>query len=352
MAGGQPYSRLFRGCASARPAVWLWGVVEGHMARGATQRDFEALVEHSPHAVVITDNDGRIVLVNRETERIFGYSRTELLGQTVEVLVPERLRRGHVRHRGRYLAGPSMRSLGASRCLLGRRKDGTEFPTEIGLSYVQTHDGILVMGAIADTTQRKQAEEKLRETSETLQALVQASPVGIAILDPDGRVEMWNPAAERIFGWSADEVLGRPLPSVPDGKEEEHRALREKVLEGGASSDVEVQRRTKDGALLDISLSTAPLRDLDGNISGIVRMMADITERKRAEEALQASETRFRRLFEAAQDGILLLDINNGRVVDANPFLALLLGSNREEMLGKRLWELGLFADAVASKKA
>src|SRR3990170_2639477 len=184
MAGGQPYSRLFRGCASARPAVWLWGVVEGHMARGATQRDFEALVEHSPHAVVITDNDGRIVLVNRETERIFGYSRTELLGQTVEVLVPERLRRGHVRHRGRYLAGPSMRSLGAAnRSLLGRRQDGTEFPTEIGLSYVETGDGILVMSAITDTTQRRRAEEALRETNETLQALVPASPVGIAILD-------------------------------------------------------------------------------------------------------------------------------------------------------------------------
>src|SRR3972149_7423024 len=204
---------------------------------------FEALVEHSPHAVVITDQEGCIVLVNRESERMFGYDRAELVGQAVEGLVPERLRRGHVRHRGGYLASPSMRSLGASRCLLGRRKDGTQFPTEIGLSYVQTGEGILVMSAIADTTKRRRAEEALRETSETLQALVQASPVGIAMIDPEGAVKMWNPAAERIFGWSADEVLGRPLPTIPDGKEEEHRAMRERVLKGGASSGIELQRR-------------------------------------------------------------------------------------------------------------
>jgi PAS domain S-box-containing protein len=199
--------------------------------------------------VVISDRHGRIVLVNRETERMFGYSRAHLLGQAVEVLVPERFRRGHVRHRDGYLANPSMRSLGAAnRCLLGRRQDGTEFPTEIGLSYVETGDGILVMSAIADASQRRQADEALRKTSETLQALVQASPVGIAILDPDGRVEMWNPAAERIFGWSADEVLGQALPTIPEGKEEEHRTLRERVLKGGASNGVELQRRAKDGA--------------------------------------------------------------------------------------------------------
>src|SRR3990170_205513 len=279
------------------------------MTKGATQRDFEALVEHSPLALVITDQSGRIVLVNRETERMFGYGRTELLGQAVEMLVPERLRRGHVGHRDGYLAGPSMRSLGAAnRCLLGRRKDGTEFPTEIGLSYVETGDGILVMSAIADTSQRKQAEEALRETSETLQALVQASPVGIAILDPDGAVKMWNPAAERMFGWRADEVLGCPLPTGPDGKEEEHRALREKVLKGGASSGVEVQRRARDGSLLDISLSTAPLRGLDGSISGIVGMMADITERKRAQEALMEREGWLSTTLSSIGDAVVATD--------------------------------------------
>jgi PAS domain S-box-containing protein len=310
------------------------------MAKGATQRKFEALVECSPLALVITDEEGRIVLVNRETERLFGYSRAELLGQAVEILVPERLRRGHVRYRDGYLASPSMRSLGAAnRCLLGRRRDGTEFPTEIGLSYVETGDGILVMSAIADTTQRRQAEEALRNTSETLQAMVQASPVGIAILDPDGRVEMWNPAAERMFGWSVGEVLGRSLPTIPDGKEEEHRTLRETVLKGGVSSGVELQRRAKDGSLLDISLSTAPLRDVDGNISGIVGMMADITERKRAQEALREREEWLSTTLSSIGDAVIATD-TEGRVTFVNPAAQSLTGWSQEEAVGRPLGEV------------
>jgi len=309
------------------------------MTEGVAERKFEALVEHSPLALVITDQEGRIVLVNRETERMFGYGRDELLGQAVEVLVPERLRHGHVRHRDGYLAGPSMRSLGANRCLLGRRKDGTEFPTEIGLSYVETGDGILVMSAIADASQRRQADEALRKTSETLQALVEASPVGIAILDPEGIVGMWNPAAERIFGWSEAEVLGRPLPTVPDGKEEEHRALREMVLKGGASSGVEVQRRAKGGSLLDISLSTAPLRDVEGNISGIVGMMADITERKHAEEKLREREEWLSTTLSSIGDAVIATDIA-GRVTFLNPAAQSLTGWGREEAVGRPLGEI------------
>ncbi|MDP2675513.1 MAG: PAS domain S-box protein [Dehalococcoidia bacterium] len=309
------------------------------MAKGATQRKFEALVEHCPLALVITDQSGRIVLVNRETERMFGYGRAELLGQAVEILVPERLRRGHVRRRDGYLASSSMSSLGANRCLLGRRQDGTEFPTEIGLSYVETGDGILVMSTIADASQRRQADEALRNTGETLQALVQASPVGIAILDPDGSVEMWNPAAERMFGWSAGEVLGRPLPTVPGGKEEEHRALREGVLKGGASSGVEVQRRAKDGSLLDISLSTAPLRDMDGNVSGIVGMMADITERKRAEEAFREREEWLSTTLSSIGDAVIATD-TAGRVTFLNPAAQSLTGWSQEEAFGRPLGEV------------
>ncbi|HLF08191.1 MAG TPA: PAS domain S-box protein, partial [Dehalococcoidia bacterium] len=183
---------------------------------------------------------------------------------------------------------------------------------------------------------RRRAEEALRKTNETLQALVQASPVGIAILDPDGRVEMWNPAAERMFGWSADEVLGRPLPTIPDGKEEEHRALRERVLKGGASSGVEVQRRAKDGLLLDISLSTAPLRDLDGSISGIVGMMADITERKRAEETLREREGWLSTTMSSIGDAVMATD-TEGRVTFLNPAAQSLTGWSQEEAVGRPL---------------
>ncbi|HEU4758775.1 MAG TPA: PAS domain S-box protein [Dehalococcoidia bacterium] len=277
-----------------------------------SQRKFDTLLEHAPHAIVITDREGHIVLVNQKTEEMFGYSRHALLTQGVEILVPERFRDAHVRHRAHYLSAPSVRPLGAGRCQVGRRTDGTEFPTEIGLSYVETGEGILVMAAIADTTQRKEAEEALRESRETLRALIQASPVAICALDPDGNVTMWNPAAERIFGWSEEEVLGRPLPTIPEGKEEEHRALRQLAAGGGASTELEVQRRRKDGSLIDISLSTAPLRDPLGAVTGIVGVMVDITDqqhsagqlRRLAGQLLEAQEEDRRQVAYDIHDGL------------------------------------------------
>lgn len=139
-------------------------------------------------------------------------------------------------------------------------------------------------GLLTDITDRKGAEEKLQATNETLATLIQASPLGIVGLDPSGNVTMWNQAAELIFGWSEEEVLGFPLPFVPAAKEDEHRTLREVVLRGESSTDVEVRRIRKDGSSVSISLSTGPTRDAEGRITGMIGIMADIMDRKRIEE--------------------------------------------------------------------
>ncbi len=143
-------------------------------------------------------------------------------------------------------------------------------------------DGRIVRLEIAtDITMRKHTEETLQETNQTLQALLQASPLATIALDPQGNVAMWNLAAERMFGWNKQEVLGNPLPIVPDEKQEEFRLLRERVLRGESFTGVEVRRQKRDGSPIDISLSTAPLWDRQGNISGIMGVAADITERNR-----------------------------------------------------------------------
>jgi PAS domain S-box-containing protein len=123
---------------------------------------FQALLEGAPDAIVIIDGRGRISLVNAQTEKLFGYPRSELLGQSVETLIPERLRASHSRHRHNYFAAPGTRPIGVGLELFGRRKDGTEFPVEISLSPLQTRRGILVMSAIRDISQRKRAEAKFR----------------------------------------------------------------------------------------------------------------------------------------------------------------------------------------------
>ncbi len=153
-----------------------------------------------------------------------------------------------------------------------------------------------ILGLWFDITERKATEDRLREVNERLAALVQASPVGIVILDADGLCQLWNPAAEHIFAWREDEVLGRPLPTVAPEQSDEHRLLRERVLKDEAFTDLEVIRHKKDGTPVCISLSTAPLRDPSGTICGLLGLMVDMTQRKEADLQLCQSRDQLRAL--------------------------------------------------------
>jgi PAS domain S-box-containing protein len=143
--------------------VWLGfrSVARSERALGESEERFRGLLESAPDAMVIVDQDGTITLVNARTETAFGYPRDELVGQPVEMLVPPRLREQHVRHRADFLADPRARLMGTGLELLGRRKDDTEFPVEVSLSPHRTADGLLILSAIRDITERKAAEAAL-----------------------------------------------------------------------------------------------------------------------------------------------------------------------------------------------
>src|SRR6185369_13946834 len=168
--------------------------------RGAEQR-FHAAFESSPHGMVMVDAGGNIVMVNREVERLFGYTRDELVGRPVEVLVPERFRNAHPSHRASFMDDPRARAMGAGRELFGLRKDGTEIPIEIGLNPVATEPdhGTFVLSSIVDITLRKRAEQELRDSEERFRTLVEnVQDYAIYMLDAQGRVASWNAGAERI----------------------------------------------------------------------------------------------------------------------------------------------------------
>ena len=176
----------------------------------ADERRFRLVVEAAPNAVVMIDRAGKIVMVNTQAERIFGYSRAELVGQPVEMLVPERFRSHHPELRETFFADPRPRLMGAGRDLYGLKKDGREFPVEIGLTSIETDAGTMVLSAIIDITARKAAELALRETEQRFSLLVEGvTDYAIYMLGPNGIVTSWNRGAQRIKGYRTEEIVGQ-----------------------------------------------------------------------------------------------------------------------------------------------
>jgi PAS domain S-box-containing protein len=245
---------------------------------------YRMAVEASPNALVMVDGAGRIVLVNQQTERLFGYSREELLGQPVEILVPERMRGKHPGYRSQFMAGPPQaRAMGAGRDLFGRRKDGAEFPVEIGLNPFETSEGRFVLAAVVDITERKRAEERFR-------IAVEAAPNAMVMVNAEGRIVLVNAQTERLFGYPREELLGASIEIlVPERFRARHPGYRSSFVSSprsrpmGAGRDLFGVRR--DGSEVPIEIGLNPIRTNDG--THVLAAIVDITERKHAEAELR-----------------------------------------------------------------
>ena len=249
--------------------------------RRSAEAKFRGLLEAAPDAIVGVDKSGTIVLVNRQTERLFGYPREELLGQQVELLVPESLRRDHPAYRQQYFAEPRTRTMGAGLDLVARRKDGTEFPAEISLSSIQTEDGLLVSAAIRDVTERKHAEARFR-------GLVEAAPDAMVIVNADGRIQLVNQQTLRMFGYERGDLVDQPVEVlVPQRFRDQHprhrRAYAQTPRFRPMGQGLELAGLRKDGSEFPVEISLSPL-DTDQGVT-ISASIRDVSKRKQAEDA-------------------------------------------------------------------
>ncbi len=245
------------------------------------------LLEAAPDAIVAVDDAGRIVFANRQTLDLFGWEEGTLVGAEVEALVPERFGDRHPDLRASYASAPSSRPMGASTELWARRRDGSEFPVEISLSAIQTDEGQLVAAAIRDVTLARLAEQKFR-------GLLASAPDAMLGVDADGRVELMNEQAERLFGWPESELIGQPIevlvpPSVV-GRHVAHRAgYLHEPMSRPMGLGLQLSARRRDGSEFPAEISLSSIASADGR-SMVLAAVRDVSDRLELERQRQRRE--------------------------------------------------------------
>jgi PAS domain S-box-containing protein len=315
---------------------------DGHQAQEALResqaRQLRQLIESAPNGVVMVDQSGKIVLVNAQIEKSFGYSREELLGQPIELLVPERYRQHHSSYRVAFTANPTTRPMGAGRDLFGRRKDGNEFPVEIGLSPLETDQGQMIVGTIVDITERKRAEESLRRSQERLAGIIDSAMDAIVSVDENQHIVLFNSAAEKMFLYPSEEALGQPLDRfIP----ERFRAAHKEHVRNFGSTHVTKRTMGALGSLFGlrangqefpIEASISQVDSAEGKIFTVI--LRDVTQRQEAEQALKEQG----QVLDLAP--VFISDPVDDRLLIWNTGSQKLYGWTEQEALGKRAFDL------------
>jgi PAS domain S-box-containing protein len=251
------------------------------------------VLETAPDAIVVIDPQGTIVLVNAQTEKMFGYARAELLGQKIEILVPDRHQRRHVAHRREFFHAPRIRAMGTGLSLFGRRKDGREVPVEISLSPLETEIGMLVTGVIRDVTERKLYEAQLQKAEARYRSLVEEIPAVtfMAALD-EGINELYvSPQIVDLLGFTQEEWVNDPVlwhrQLHPEDRERWHQEFARTCATAEPFRSV-YRFVARDGRVVWVLGEAKVVRDREGRPMFLQGVAFDITRMKSAEEELKA----------------------------------------------------------------
>jgi PAS domain S-box-containing protein len=310
---------------------------------------YRGLLEAAPDAMVVVNQFGEIVLLNVQAEKQFGYSRDELIDQKVKDIIPEGFAERLIADGTRSAGGAPAQQIGTGIELRGRRKDGSHFPIEIMLSPLESAEGILVTAAIRDISLRKKAEEHLaqieagrrltqdalRESEERYRMLLDGiQNYAIFMMDPRGQIVSWNAGAERIKGYTADEIIGHNFSCFfpPEAIERGRPAEILRMTAASGRHEEQGMRVRKDGSRFLASVTFTALRDPSGNLRGFSEFSHDLSETK-------ASEARYRGLLEAAPDATVVVN-QGGEIVLLNVQAEKQFGYSRDELIGRKVKDI------------
>ncbi len=255
---------------------------------------FRLVVESAPNGMLMIDRKSSVVLVNSQIQKMFGYTKEELLGKPLDILIPERYRGQHPQHREEFFSDAKVRPMGAGRDLYALRKDGSEFPVEIGLNPVHTPDGTHVLASVIDITERKAAEEQLQQSEERFRAMIEnVKDYAIFMLDSGGRVVTWNKGAEAVTGYPGEQIIGKHFSCfypIADQKVRLPEQILHAALTEGQHETTMTWQLRNDGTKFCAHVVTTAVRNSKGGLIGFSTVTRDLTRRQLVIAELQRAK--------------------------------------------------------------
>lgn len=300
----------------------------------ASEEHFKRIVNTAHVAFVSMDAAGTITAWNPQAEQTFGWSESEAVGRSlVRTIVPERYRERHLEGMEQFRATGKGPILDRRIEIEALHRAGHEFPVELSVTPVRVNGEYFFNAFLHDITERKRAEENLRQ----LANVVESSGDAIIAATPERVIASWNPGAERLYGYTPAEAIGQSIDMlVPSHRLEELREIFRETLTGDRVERYETERVRKDGSLVDVSITLSPTKDAVGTVVGVSSIARDITERKRADQALREAQEGFRGAFDNAPIGMALFSADSdggGRLIEVNRSLSRITGYSTQQLL-------------------